>query len=67
MSCEHTPEGRLEWRTESRGTPMFRSQGDEEDQQEIQKRSRQNSEENRVLPQKPREKRFMEERIKCDK
>lgn len=46
---------------------MFRGQRDEEDWQEIQKRSRQNSEENRVLPQKPRERRFMEERIKCDK
>lgn len=67
MSCEHTTEGRLVERTESRGIPVFRGQRDEEDWQEIQKRSRQNSEENRVLPQKPREKRFMEERIKCDK
>jgi len=67
MSCEHIPERRLEWQTESQGTPMFRGQGDEQDQQEVPKRNRQNSEENTVLPQKPREKRFMEERIKCDK
>lgn len=46
MSCEHITE-RREWKTESRGTPTFTGQGDEEDQQEIQKRNRQNREENR--------------------